>query len=378
PDVAELQVERTAEVRRLARARRDFETLGAAANFRAMVSYLCGRPDDLADAVAESQRAAETTGQPYYRHVYGCLAQANAFMRGAFAEAERWAGGNLGQTDTVGDEMTEGPHSVQIFMIRRETAGIERIRPLLDGREDFAARWVPGLLALYTELGIPAGVRRGLSHLMDRGLAPRGDEAQWPMVLVFMVEGALFLEDRDSLRRLQPLLAEYAEKNLVCGTLIATFGSAERFLGRAAALLGDTVAAEQHFIAAHAMDTRMRSVVHVAETLAHHALFAAGTGQTARAHGLARQARSLAEPIGQGRVLHLLQRMTQPALPDGLSDREADVLRLLSTGLSNHEIGLRLHISPNTTANHIRSILMKSGCANRTQAAMYASRHLIV
>ena len=51
------------------------------------------------------------------------------------------------------------------------------------------------------------------------------------------------------------------------------------------------------------------------------------------------------------------------------------MLRLLAEGLSNREIGNRLYISGNTAANHVRSILLKTGAANRTQAAMYAVEH---
>ena len=46
-----------------------------------------------------------------------------------------------------------------------------------------------------------------------------------------------------------------------------------------------------------------------------------------------------------------------PTGPDGLTDRELEVLRLLAAGLSNQEIGAHLHISGNTAANHVRSIL---------------------
>ena len=66
------------------------------------------------------------------------------------------------------------------------------------------------------------------------------------------------------------------------------------------------------------------------------------------------------------------------ALPDGLSTRELDVLRLVAAGRSNREIGLALSISPHTVANHVRSILSKTGCANRTEAAAYAHRHALV
>jgi DNA-binding CsgD family transcriptional regulator len=61
-------------------------------------------------------------------------------------------------------------------------------------------------------------------------------------------------------------------------------------------------------------------------------------------------------------------------LPDGLSPREVEILRLVAGGLSNREIGTRLSISEHTAANHVRSILRKTGCGNRTQAASYAYR----
>ena len=37
------------------------------------------------------------------------------------------------------------------------------------------------------------------------------------------------------------------------------------------------------------------------------------------------------------------------------------MLALIAEGRSNRDIGLRLHISPHTAANHVRSILMKTG-----------------
>ena len=48
-------------------------------------------------------------------------------------------------------------------------------------------------------------------------------------------------------------------------------------------------------------------------------------------------------------------------LPDDLSSREVDVLRLVAAGRSNREIGAELFISGHTVANHVRSILRKTG-----------------
>jgi DNA-binding CsgD family transcriptional regulator len=378
PDVAELQLQRTNEVFVIAKRRRDHETVGAAVNFRATVSYLCGRPDELQEALLDALRVSDATGQQYYRHVHSCLAQADAFTRGDFATAERWADETLKYDDAFGDEMTEGPHGVQMFMIRRETGGLDKFRPYLDGRETFTGRWVPGLLALYTELGVTEGTNRALRHLLDRELTAHDDEAQWPMELAFMVEGALALRDGHALRRLRPLVGEYAGKNLVAGTLIAVFGSADRLLARIDAAIGDDDAAAHHFDRALEMDRRMRSAVHVAETLAYQAVWAGARGRATLASTCAREARGIAELVGQQRVLRILQALEPSAGPDGLSDRELDVLRLLAAGLSNQEIGERLHISANTAANHVRSILMKTRAANRTQAAVYAAQRNLV
>ena len=91
PELCEIQLERSAEVSRMALARRNYEALGAASHFRAMVSYLAGRPDELAASAADMRRAAQACGQPFFGFVGACVEQALAYLRGDFAGAERWA-----------------------------------------------------------------------------------------------------------------------------------------------------------------------------------------------------------------------------------------------------------------------------------------------
>jgi DNA-binding NarL/FixJ family response regulator len=55
-----------------------------------------------------------------------------------------------------------------------------------------------------------------------------------------------------------------------------------------------------------------------------------------------------------------------------------DVLRLITRGLTNKEIGKQLFISTKTVANHVRSILEKTGAANRAEATAYAIRNGLV
>ncbi len=377
PELCEIQAERSAEVSRMALARRDYEALGASSHFRAMVSYLAGRPEDLAASTVDMRRAGQACGQPVFGFVGACVEQALAYLSGDFAGAERWADIALRTGDLFDAEDTEGSHGVQMFMIRRETGDLQRFAGFVDGSETFAGRWVPGLLALYTELNCEAGMTRALNHLLNRKLGDRTNEAQWPMELVFMVEAALELGNREALHGLRPFVARYAGKNLVAGQFVALFGSADRFLARMAALDGDTAAAERHFRAALEMDRRMGSVVHASETLARHALFAVSCGRSEDARRLADEARAIAAPIGQARVVGLVDSLLTMDLqgPDGLTEREVEVLRLLAEGLSNRAIAERLYISTNTAANHVRNILIKTGAANRTQAAMYAADH---
>jgi DNA-binding CsgD family transcriptional regulator len=71
----------------------------------------------------------------------------------------------------------------------------------------------------------------------------------------------------------------------------------------------------------------------------------------------------------------LARRGGRPEYPGGLTEREVEVLRLIASGQSNQQVADLLFISANTVANHVRNILTKTGCANRTEAAAYAHRH---
>ena len=57
-----------------------------------------------------------------------------------------------------------------------------------------------------------------------------------------------------------------------------------------------------------------------------------------------------------------------------LSDREMEILQLITRGMSNKEIALELGISHQTVKNHMTSILRKLAVNDRTQAAIYALR----
>jgi DNA-binding NarL/FixJ family response regulator len=63
------------------------------------------------------------------------------------------------------------------------------------------------------------------------------------------------------------------------------------------------------------------------------------------------------------------------AAPDGLTGREAEVLTLIASGLSNAEIASALVVSEGTVKSHINRIFAKINARDRAQAVAYAYQH---
>jgi NarL family two-component system response regulator LiaR len=68
----------------------------------------------------------------------------------------------------------------------------------------------------------------------------------------------------------------------------------------------------------------------------------------------------------------------RPPTPDPLTEREAEVLRLVAQGLSNQDIARKLNISDPTVRTHVSSIMGKLRLATRIKAALYALREGLV
>jgi DNA-binding NarL/FixJ family response regulator len=64
-----------------------------------------------------------------------------------------------------------------------------------------------------------------------------------------------------------------------------------------------------------------------------------------------------------------------PGRTEGLTDRESEVLALITQGKNNAEIASLTFLSPNTVKSHIRSTYRKIGAASRAQAVLWGVRH---
>lgn len=104
-----------------------------------------------------------------------------------------------------------------------------------------------------------------------------------------------------------------------------------------------------------------------------------GSTELAQAIRVTKKGESILDPAVAAKVLAEFSRVVPPAaaispdaLPEPLSEREIEVLQLVTAGLSNREIAARLFISPGTAKTHIHHLCGKLGVRNRTEAAMRA------
>ncbi len=64
-----------------------------------------------------------------------------------------------------------------------------------------------------------------------------------------------------------------------------------------------------------------------------------------------------------------------PGRSEGLTDRESEILALITQGKSNAEVAKLTYLSPNTVKSYIRTIYRKIDVASRTQAVLWGVRH---
>jgi DNA-binding CsgD family transcriptional regulator len=371
------------EARDLAAELGDAETHTEAMAWRVPTFVALGDLESARTEVALQREMAERTAQPFMQHVAEHYGSAIALCDGDLAAAETMAVRSREYGELLTGRDASGTFGIQMFSVRREQGRLAELAPavrILAGGSDREGPWRPGLIAVLAELGMEAEARRELAALAAEGLD--GYRASlWQATLTYLTDACAALGDERMAAILYPELEPLAGTNVMIGHLVACYGAADRYLGMLAATLGEPGLAEDHFERAMEQNREMGASAWVAHTAYEHGRFllARGRANRDRAEILLGEAAAVAE---RNRMEGLLGKMRSlgvgapsAELPAGLSPREAQILALVATGLSNREIGGELSISEHTAANHIRSILRKTGCANRTEAASFAHRH---
>ncbi|HET7276584.1 MAG TPA: AAA family ATPase [Dermatophilaceae bacterium] len=375
PAFARTQLERCTELLAIGSEQDDADLLFHGGSNGERLAYMLGDLATFDTAHAGQLRAARRSRAAAHVLSAQCCEASRRLMLGDVAGAAQVNAELLGMEDAQGPVDFVERLSLQTFVIKRESETLRQVSGLITGEESLAQHWAPGLLALYTELGLRQGAGRVLAAVLDGDLGPYEKSSTWPATLTFLADAVWWLRDAGAAARVHPLLAEFRGTNLAVGPLIAAFGAADRYLAMVESVLGDRSAIDL-FSAAIEMDRRMRAPLFAAYTQAALLDHLKRTRAPAsRIDAVQGEVTTAAQTLGVPRLSRLVGPKAAPQGPDGLTRREVEVLRLLAEGLSNRELAARLVISENTVTNHIKSILMKTGSENRTQAAMYAAAH---
>ncbi len=245
-------------------------------------------------------------------------------------------------------------------------------------------QWLSWLATVRDLRGDRAGAINTLTRVVEDGRAA-------PNYLILMSEGS-------ALAILLALGGRQAEAMSYLAPCLDILNSGEDWRGLSgrvalaravlAATSGDTAAASGHFACAvetfqrhalpwaeaEAMVLRGQVLAHAGRHHRHEAVesFAAalatytrlGAGQPWIDHVLAIQRRAIGARAGSA-----------PVHPDGLTEREVEVLRLIASGLSSKEIGEALVLSIRTVERHIANLYLKTNTHGRAQATAYALSH---
>jgi len=334
-------------------------------------------------AIAEHGRLAEAFRGPYYRSLNVAYRLMVAGLQARFQEAGALAT-ELLTYDGRGHNDTRLFAEVSSFMLFHETG--EPLRADAEDRLRLLGVYLPAaaclLPALLTDLGCPGEARECLDILARDNFAGAPADHTGLASRCIVAEAVARIGTEEQAAALYDAIRPFGHLCPVLGH--TSFGPASYYLGLLAGKLGRTAEAEAHFLEALAKAERMGAPSWLATSQLGLAALLAPAGETReRARALAVSSLATAQRLGMrplgARARALCESfeflpVAAPALPAGLTAREAEVLALLAAGRSNHEVAEDLVLSVKTVERHVANIYAKIGVHGRVEAAAFAMR----
>lgn len=349
--------------------------------------HLLNLVEDGQIAVAEallSRYAHHSSHHHLHRHEYQArlLRAELCLLHGEWQAAERRINAALEQGLRLNRHEAEGVYGAQMFLLNRDLGRLRSMRPLVEGMlgQQRSGLWEPGLMLMCCETGLADRARAALDAVAGEDFSNLPRDDMWLICMVFCAEACACLGDTARAPVLYDLLEPYENQTANHPTAIC-LGSIAGHLGLLAELSGRRDAARSHFESSIEKNRAMRAWPALARSqfwLARMLMRDQAEDGHDEAKKLLADAEQLANRFSMaGLLADIGSQSPEPAqnYPDGLTSREIEVLQLLAIGRSNKDISTVLSISLSTVATHVRSILNKTGCANRTEAAGYANRN---
>ena len=321
---------------------------------RALLASLQGRPQDIEPWLAAAEAAAP---QSAGFHGSASVESATCFFRAL----HHCFDGNLAAAEPVS----------------RQAAELEL--------ESGSAYWRARTIALFGAILFWRGHDADARVLLERAIRPvhqPADNLARQLALSFMAALSCWQGDREAAGRYAREAADLGTRSRL--TVVADVVSADLLAGR-----GELAAAETAALAALDVARHHRWRLDTAAALVGLATIYTRAGRAAEAQIRLNEASDLIATFPDpGMLASLLadakgaagQPAPAPAprtrarRPDGLTDREAQVLSLLTRGCTNHEIAAELVVSVHTVERHLQNAYRKVGVRNRADASAYMAR----
>lgn len=262
-------------------------------------------------------RIAEALRQPLYSWFVPLWRGYLAALRGDLDEVAQYAdeAGRIG--GLVGSHNAFALWMTQLMWVNIERGDLAALRGYVDRMSAEVPEMMPTEQSIFSMFpGQPDHVRRAfLPHLADALEELPKDDSEWLSYLAHstwsLFEGA---DEGEYAAVVHRHLLPHRHRYIVDGIGAGAMGSAERWLGMLASLMGDPEAAADHFERALDADRRVGSVVHPAATHRAHGLMLHRAGDTQAAAEHLRLARDAYLVLGlDGRVAELDQLLGESA-----------------------------------------------------------------
>ena len=367
----------------IARTTASADLLADAYHWQVLNYFESGQLEEL-ETLLEHYESLSSARFGLHQYRTGAYRVTLSLLRGEWTDLEQRIEDLLAIGTKTRREDADGVYGAQMFALNRDLGRLHALAPQIKEVAAGATRrmWEPGLMLICAEVGLLAEARAIFDRLVDGDCCAIRRDDMYMTCLVFSAETCFALGDAGAAASLYRLLLPYARQTANHPTAVC-FGVIDLYLGMLALTANWPAPAREHFDHALTLNRAMRAWPYLARTLLRygaHLLTRPEDAERRRGLQQLREADQLARRLGMARLvvdidalLHATDRGV--TYPDDLTAREVEVLRLLAIGRTNKDVSLVLAISLNTVATHVRNILNKTQCANRTEAATYAIRH---
>jgi DNA-binding CsgD family transcriptional regulator len=359
------------------------DLLAEACHWQALNYFESGQIEEL-EALLERYDSIGNVHSAYHQYQARAHRVTLALLRGEWTDLER----RIEDLREIGTKSrpddSDGVYGAQMFALNRDLGRLHAFAPQIKEVAASATKrvWEPGLMLMCAEIGLLSEARGIFDRLAEQDFRAICQDDMYVTCLVFCAQTCCILADTSRAESLYQLLSPYARQTVNHPTAVC-FGAAELYLAMLACTAHWSDLAREHFEQALRFNRAMRAWPSLARTLLQFGAFLSTQQADADRHlgrQQLREAEQLARRLGMTRLVVDIDALLHArdggvTYPDELTAREVEVLRLLAIGRTNKDVSLVLSISLNTVATHVRNILNKTQCANRTEAATYAIRH---